>query len=97
MSDGDIIAENCGHASVDMDCGVVLNIGALADADWCDVSSENRTVEHGAIRTDFDITDNDRAGRNPGAGMNAWGLILVGENERSVHHTNQYNCHLRSA
>ena len=95
VSDGDIIAENRGHASVDMDCGVVLNIGALANANRCDVTSENRTVEHGAICTDFDITDNDRAGCNPGTGMNAWGLILVGENERSVHHTNQYNCHLR--
>ena len=64
MADGDIVAKQCGEIIGEMDDGVVLDVGMVADNDAVDVATDDRVVPNTGIVSESDVTQNGGAARN---------------------------------
>src|SRR5882672_3771361 len=65
-----------------VDDGAVLNVAVGADDDRRDVAAQHAAEPDTGILADLDIADDDGAGRDEGAGGDAWENAAIGQDER---------------
>ena len=68
------------RAGVDVDDGAILDVAALADADEIGIAAQHAVKPHTRLRTDLDLADHRRRGRNEGIGGHARAMPFKGIN-----------------
>lgn len=76
MTHGDVVPKNTVRFAFGVQHAVVLDIGALADADGAYVAAQHAAVEHGGIGADLDVSDDGDARSDVGAAVDTWGLAV---------------------
>ena len=71
VANGDEFADGGRIIGVEMNNGVVLNVGARADDDAVDVAAQDRAAPHTRFFFERDVADDGRTGHNPGGGVNS--------------------------
>ena len=80
VADGDVVAEGARGIGVDVEDGVVLDVGVLANGDGVDVAAQHGAVKHGGVGADGDIANNGRVGGDKRGLVNGGGLPVEGDN-----------------
>jgi len=84
MPDCDFISQKRREATCrDMQRGLVLDVGAFADANSFDVASQDGSVENARVGTDLDVADDGCAGRDPDAVMQTRICVPETANDRA--------------
>lgn len=71
VADGDKLTEPRLVRRVDVNHGIVLNIGARADGDSIDIAAQNRAIPNARFFHERDIADDYGTGHDVSGGMNA--------------------------